>query len=130
MTEKGTPELPFTEGSVWSLQLIQVKPGATRKYLDVLRQTWKPVMDEAQRTGLITRYRILMGPPASPDDWSVLLAVEVPDMASLDGFGQKLAVIEAELSDGEHRTGGEQGTGSGGLRDVLGAKLVREVTLA
>ncbi|GHI82855.1 hypothetical protein [Streptomyces xanthophaeus] len=123
MTENGTPKLPYTEGSVWSLQFIQVKPGATSKYLDHLRGTWTPLMEEAKRQGVLTGYRILMGPPSGADDWNVLLVVEVPNMSSLDGYGQKIAAIEAGIRNGEHPTGTAE------LRGVLGAKLVREITL-
>ncbi|MET8139766.1 hypothetical protein ABZU32_05590 [Sphaerisporangium sp. NPDC005288] len=116
-------ELPFTEGSVWSIQFAQTKPGMTAEYLRNLGAGWTPLMDEAKREGLILDYRVLVAPHVNRDDWDVMLMVEVRNMAALDGYQEKMNDLAGRVSAGNAKQDCAQ------FRDLLGMKLVREITL-
>ncbi|MFC4531999.1 hypothetical protein [Sphaerisporangium dianthi] len=116
-------ELPFTEGSVWSIQFAQTKPGMTAEYLRNLGAGWTPLMDEAKREGLILDYRVLVAPHANRDDWDVMLMVEVRNMAALDGYQEKMNDLAGRFVAGSAKQDCAQ------FRELLGMKLVREITL-
>jgi hypothetical protein len=40
---------PYTQGSVWTVTFVRVKPGMSSQYLGDLATTWKQVMDEARK---------------------------------------------------------------------------------
>jgi hypothetical protein len=44
----------YTEGPVWRVQLIRVKPTKIDAYLTSLRQSTKPVIEEQKKQGMIT----------------------------------------------------------------------------
>src|SRR5690349_19891931 len=67
---------PYTEGSVWNLQFIRVKPGLQDDYLNSIRASTKRVLDEGRRQGLILSYHYISAPSATPQDWDILVMVE------------------------------------------------------
>lgn len=117
--------LPYAEGSVWSLQFIRTKPGMTGEYLKSLQGKWKQVMEEAAREKLIVSYRMFLTPFTQQDEWNVMLAVELKNMAALDGITEKLARIGAAAQCRKPRPGEEQEA----LREVVSTRLVWGVTL-
>jgi hypothetical protein len=121
----GNAAVPYREGSVWSVQLIQSKPGMTRKYLANLRAGWTPLMDRAKEEGLILDYRIMLAPLGSRDDWDVMIMVELENMAALDEYGQKMEALAADRRTNEALPP----VGCAQFRDLVGMKLLREVTL-
>src|SRR5713101_5929538 len=91
-------ELPYTEGSVWSVRFVRTEPGKTRAYLKSLGAEWKRLMDEAKRQSVILSYRILVTSIANRDVWDVMLVVEVKNMAALDGFSEKMAAVATKVA--------------------------------
>jgi len=67
---------PYTQGSVWTVTFVRVKPGLNSQYLGDLASTWKRVMDEARKQQLIVSYKILGGNPGNREDWDLMLLVE------------------------------------------------------
>ena len=116
-------ELPFHEGSVWSVQFAHTKPGMTAEYLSNLRESWVPVMDQAKAEGVILDYRILVSPHAGRDDWDVMLMVEVRDMGALDGYQSRMAAAASRAARPAIKRSCAQ------YRDMLGMKLARQITL-
>src|SRR5438445_10513505 len=46
----------YTEGPVWRVTLVRVKPAQMDAYLTSLRQATKPLLEEEKRTGVIVDY--------------------------------------------------------------------------
>ncbi|MFD5552724.1 hypothetical protein ACFWIA_02660 [Streptomyces sp. NPDC127068] len=113
---------PYSEGPVWSVQFMRAERGRTLSYLASLRSGWKPVMEAAKEKGLILGYRVLISPLAHPDDWDVVLVIELPNMAALDGYNEKLR----ELGGGLAAPGNPDGSA---LHELMGMKLLREAIL-
>jgi hypothetical protein len=121
--EVAVAEWPFAEGSVWSIQFAQTRPGMTKEYLRNLSANWTPLMDEAKREGLILNYRVLVSPHTNPSDWDVMLMVEVKNMAALDGYHERMVTVARRVRPRLGKSNCAQ------FRDLLGMKLVREVIL-
>jgi hypothetical protein len=95
-----TDQPPFTEGSVWSIQFARTKPRSTSAYLKHLGETWKPIMEEAQRRDVILSYRVLLSNLTSPDDWDVMVLIELKNMAALDDYREKMRRVIDEVGGG------------------------------
>ena len=50
----------YTEGPVWRVTLVRVKPAQMDAYLTSLRQATKPLLEEEKRTGVIVDYKIFL----------------------------------------------------------------------
>ena len=123
-----TSVFPYTEGSVWSVQLSRTQPGTTKAYLRALRSEWRPVMEEAKRRRYILDYRILLTDLGHSDDWDVMIMVEVENMGGLDGHHDRMHRLWQELR------GGSAGCASlldmqGRPPDLVASKLLREINL-
>src|SRR6266566_4718676 len=60
----------YTEGPVWRVTLVRVKPAQMDAYLTSLRQATKPLLEEEKRTGAIIDYKIFLKETnSSPQDW-------------------------------------------------------------
>jgi len=66
-------------------------------YLKALAKIFKSTNDEAKRQGIITDYKILAGDAATQQDYDILLMVEYPNMAALDGLRDKTDPIGAKM---------------------------------
>lgn len=121
-------EAPYTEGTVWELTLVRAKHGMVENYLKSITRTFDAVMRAAQKEGLIISYKVLLGHPGTADDFNILLMVETENMAQQDNVRERWGkiVLEAE-GDADNRF--NIATQRVDMREVLGIKLMREITL-
>jgi hypothetical protein len=120
--------LPYTRGTVWSVSEIRTTPGFENDYLKGLATTWKRTMDEAKKQGLVVSYKILSGNASGPEDWDLLLMVEVKNWAALDGLDEKFDAITQKTVGGEEPRR-QLATKRLEIRRILGAKNAQEIFL-
>jgi hypothetical protein len=121
-------DAPYTEGSVWQITMVKTKPGMSDDYLKGLAKTFKGSLDEAKKQNLILDYKILIGDNANPQDFDILLMVESKNMAAFDNAREKFDPIANKISgnaDQQRATAVKRLE----IREIMGAKLMREVTL-
>src|SRR6202451_2158209 len=84
----------YTEGPVWRVSLVRVKPTQMDAYLTSLRQSSKPLLEEQKRQGVILDYKLFLKETKNnPEDWDVCLAVEYKNHAAMDGLAAKSEVF-------------------------------------
>ena len=120
--------VPYTEGAVWQITMVKTKPGMGDDYLKTLAKTFKAVNDEAKRQGIITDYKILSGDAATTQDFDLLLMVEYPNMAAMDGLREKTGPIVDKILGTEDQQR-QVAVKRVEIRDIMGDKLMREITL-
>ena len=120
-------ERAYTQGSVWSVTMVRVKPGMDNTYLADLATGWKHVMEEAHKQGLVVSYKVLDGASANRDDWNLLLLVESKNWAAFDGADQKFEAI-AEKMVGPEKKQLEMMIKRSDVREIVGNKVLQEVT--
>jgi hypothetical protein len=92
----------YTEGPVWRVTLVRVKPTHMDEYLSSLRQSSKPFFDEEKRQGLIVDYKVFFkSTQHDPEDWNICLAIEYKNHAAMDGLGAKFEAIRDKVLGGK-----------------------------
>ena len=121
-------DAPYTEGPVWSITMVKTKPGMSDDYLKTLAKVYKSTNDEMKKQGLIMDYKILLGDDSNPQDFDILLLVEYKNMAAFDGLREKTDPIADKIlgSEDAQRQGAIKRME---IREIMGNKLMREVTL-
>ena len=119
---------PYTEGGVWQITMVKTKPGMSDDYLKALAKIFKSTNDEAKRQGIITDYKILAGDAATQQDYDILLMIEYPNMAALDGLRDKTDPIGAKMVGTEDQQR-QLAVKRLEIRDIMGDKTMREITL-
>lgn len=128
-TETGSldAERPWTLGSVWAIDFIRVQPGHILEYGRELAASWKKVLDEQKKQGLVLSYKILAGSPANRDEFSHMLMVEFPNYAVFDQQEKMDAVVKKVFGS----LGGlnEMFRKREEIRDAIGSRTLRELVL-
>jgi hypothetical protein len=118
----------YTEGAVWQVTTIHVMPGQMDTYLSSLRQTLKPLYEEAKKEGAIQDYKIfLKQTTSSPKDWDIAIAVVYSNFAALDGAEAKMEAIRDKLTSKQAEQQLMQQRVQ--QREFISTELVREVHL-
>jgi hypothetical protein len=119
----------YTEGPVWRVSLIRVKPNHMDEYLTSLRQVSKPFIEEEKRQGLIVDYKIFVKETQNnPQDWDLCLAVQYKNYAAMDGLGGKMEAIRDKVLGGKqeaHQLGEKREE----IREIISDELLREIYL-
>jgi hypothetical protein len=119
----------YTEGPVWRVSLIRVKPTHLDEYLTSLRQVSKPFIEEEKRQGLIVDYKIFLKETKNnPQDWDICLAVEYKNHAALDGLDAKVEAIRDKVLGGKQQAH-QLGEKREEIREVISDELLLEIYL-
>jgi hypothetical protein len=119
---------PYTEGTVWTLTMVKTKYGMTDDYIKGLAKTFRGTLDEAKKQNLIVSYKILLGEASGEHDFDMLLMVESKNMAAFDNAREKFDPIARKVEgsvDEQRQTAVKRLD----VREILGMKLMREITL-
>src|SRR5215475_11567327 len=117
----------YTEGPIWRVQLIRVKPTAMDAYLTSLRQSTKPLIEEEKKQGVIMDYKIFLKETKSnPEDWDIAVAIEYKNHAAMDGLAAKGEAARDKILGGKAQ--GQQLTEKRAeIREVVSSDLLQEI---
>ena len=119
----------YSEGPVWRVSLIRVKPTHLDEYLTSLRQVSKPFIDEEKRQGLIVDYKIFLKETKNNlQDWDLCLAVEYKNHAALDGLDAKMEAIRDKILGGKQQAQ-QLGAKREEIREIISDELLQEIVL-
>ena len=117
---------PYSDGPLWQVQFIRTKPGMTDLYLKNLSDGWVKEMKAAKDAGYIMDYKVFEAPPASENDWDLMLMYEIKNFAMLDGMSDKMEALMKK--DGSNdQTLHTQAVSRNDLRILQGGRLTREL---
>jgi hypothetical protein len=126
---QGFAQEHYTEGPVWSVTTIRVKPAHFDEYLTALRQNIKPFWDEAKRQGVVMDWKVFFKQTRNnPQDWDIALAVLYKNHAQMDGEAAKFEAIRDKVMGGK-KAANEANEKRGEIREVISTELVQEVML-
>jgi hypothetical protein len=108
--------------------MVKTKSGMTDEYLKGLAKTLKGTLEEAKKQNLLLDYKILLGNTATPQDFDILIMVESKNMAALDNGREKFDPIARKVvgtTDQQQAMAVKRFD----IREIVGSKLMREITL-
>ena len=121
-------DAPYTEGPVWTITMVKAKSGMTDEYLKGLAKTLKGTLEEAKKQNLVLDYKILLGDAATPQDFNILIMVESKNMAAQDNAREKFDPITRKVVGTTDQQQALQ-VKRLDIREIIGTKLMREITL-
>ena len=121
-------DAPYTEGPVWNITMVKAKSGMTDEYLKGLAKTLKGTLEEAKKQNLVLDYKILLGDAATPQDFNILIMVESKNMAAQDNAREKFDPITRKVVGTTDQQQALQ-VKRLDIREIVGTKLMREITL-
>src|SRR5258708_2004604 len=124
----GSSGAPYNEGAGWDITMVKTKPGLGDDYLKSIAQTFKDVMEEQKKQGIVMDYKVLLGNSADRNDFNILLMVEYKNMAAFDGLREKTDPIMGKVMGSEDAQR-QLAVKRLDVREIFGTKTMREVTL-
>jgi len=119
----------YTEGPIWRVQLIRVKPNQMDAYLTSLRQSTKPLIEEEKRQGVIVDYKVfLKETKANPEDWDIAVAIEYKNHAAMDGLAAKGEAARDKILGGK-QVAQQLGEKRSEIREIVSSDLMQEIFL-
>lgn len=119
----------YTEGPVWQVTLVRVKPENVDAYLSMLRQNNKPILEEAKKEGLIMDYKIFSkASKSNPNDWDYAIAIEMKNWAALDGLSGKFEAISNKVLGGKQQ-GQQLLEKRAVIREIVSEDIMQEIML-
>ncbi len=119
----------YTEGPVWRVELIRVKPTEMDAYLTSLRESTKPVIEEEKNQGMVLDYKVFLKETKNnPEDWDICVAIEFKNHAAMDGLGAKAEAVRDKLMGGKqgaHRLAEKRAE----IREIISSELLQEIFL-
>ena len=76
----------YTQGPVVIVSFVRTEPGMFEEYMRYLSSTYKHLMDEFKKEGIITDYSVYQSLPRDAKDADVILTVTYKNMAALDNL--------------------------------------------
>jgi hypothetical protein len=117
---------PYTEGTVWTITMIRVKPGMFDVYMKDLLPLRKKLNEEARKQGLLLSSHILAGNASGRDDFDVMIVEEYKNWAAFDGMTAKYEAISRSIIGPEQKQV-ELMTKRTEVREIVGEKVMQEV---
>jgi hypothetical protein len=119
----------YTEGPIWRIQLIRVKPNQMDAYLTSLRQSTKPLIEEQKRQGMITDYKVFLKETQNnPQDWDICVAIQYKNHAAMDGLAAKGEAVRDKIMGGK-QAAQQLGEKRAEIREIISSELLQEIFL-
>ena len=119
----------YTEGPIWQVTLIRVKPTQMDAYLTSLRANTKCIYDEMKKENLILDYKVFLNTTKhDPQDWDIAIGVQYKNFGALDGLTAKEEAIRDKVF-GSKQAALQLGEKRVEMREIVSTMLLREVTL-
>jgi len=118
----------YTQGPVTIVSFVRTEPGMFDEYLRYLSNTYKKLMEESKKQGIVSDYAIYQATPRGPQDADVILTVTYKNMAALDSVQARTDPIVKEIF-GSLPKAASASADREKLRKQLGSQIVRQLIL-
>jgi hypothetical protein len=119
----------YTDGPVWRVTYLNVKPGKMSDSLKDIRENFAKVMAAAKAQGTIQDYKVYLNPTSSgPDDWDIATGILYKSWSQMDGLTAAMEAITLKFygtADARTKAGDRRLE----LWTVVSSNLAREITM-
>jgi hypothetical protein len=121
-------EHAYTDGPVINISYIKIKPGMFDAYMNYLQTTYKQVMEEQKKEGLVLDYGIYQAFARSPKDADLYLTTTFKNWAAFDGLEDKTDAITRKVW-GSLPKADTAAIDREQMRELLGQEVVQQLIL-
>lgn len=123
-------ERVYTEGPVSVVTSVKVMDGQFDNYMAYLHASYKPLLEEQKKQGMILDYAVYSASPRGPNDADLYLVIVYPNMASFDGLDDRTEpLVQKVLKQNRAQSNAGSADRAAKWRTILGSELVRELKL-
>ena len=119
-------ERVWDNGSVWTIGLVDVKPGQANAYMKYLRDTAVPRVEYLRRKGDLLSYKVLAVQNARKDEPDILIMQEFKNMGFFDRGPAYLEELSRQTAGSLEAREGQLAQGRQ-LADPMGSMMAREI---
>ena len=117
---------PYTEGTVSVVSSIRTEPGQGEAYMKYLATTYKQVMDEQKKAGIIVDWSVYTTRPRTADDPNLYLVTTYKNLAAMDGLQDRMEAIQEKLIGNQEARDAAM-VARGKMRSMGGSEVIRKV---
>lgn len=121
-------ERSYNEGPVWTVAMVQTKPGHFRDYMHFIDTQWKAEQESGKKLGLILDYKVLSAVDPRDNEPDLYLMVEYKNMAAFD-TPPEVFENEAKKIYGSLPAADKAGIDREAIRSLRGELMTRELIL-
>lgn len=118
----------YKEGPVVMMSYIRTQPGGFEEYMRYLAGTYRPLMEEYKKQGIILDYAVYNAIPTTPDDADLILTVTYKNMAALDDLQARTDPLDKKVW-GTLPKADQAYADRSKIRKELGSRIVRQLIL-
>jgi hypothetical protein len=118
----------YTDGPVSVVSSIRTEPGMFDAYMKYLASTYKQLMEEQKKAGIILDYAVYSTVPRGPNDPNLYLMVTYKNMAALDGLSDRTDAIQEKII-GSPEVRDAKMIERGKMRTQIGSEMIRQLIL-
>ena len=118
----------YTQGPVVIVSFVRTAPGMFDEYLRYLDVTYKRLMEEYKRQGIVTDYAIFQAIPRDPNDADLILTVTYKNMAAFDELQARTDPV-VKQAFGSLPKAASASAERDKMRKQLGSQMVRQLIL-
>jgi len=118
----------YTFGPVVVVSFVRTQPGMFEEYLRYLDNTYKKVLEEYKRQGIILDYAVYASRPRDPQDADLVLTVKYKNMAAFDDLQSRTDPIAKQVF-GSLSKAASASADRDKLRKELGSQELRQLIL-
>jgi hypothetical protein len=118
----------YTEGPVLVVNFVRTQPGMFDEYMRYLDKTYKPIMDQAKKEGIVVDWAIYEARPRDPQDADLVFTISYKNMAAFDNLQARMDPL-AKKAFGSLPKAFAAAVDREKLRKELGSQLVRQLIL-
>ncbi len=118
----------YTQGPVVIVSFVRTEPGMFEEYMRYLASTYKHLLDEYKKQGIITDYAVYQTLPRNAQDADLILTVTYKNMAAFDDL-QARTDSGAKKAFGSLAKAASASAERGKLRKDVGSQMVRQLIL-
>jgi hypothetical protein len=118
----------YTQGTVTIVSFVRTEPGKFDEYIRYLSNTYKKLMEQSKKQGIVTDYAVYQTLPRSAEDADVILTVTYKNMAAFDDLQARTDPLIREVF-GSLPKAASASADREKLRKQLGSQMVRQLIL-
>jgi L-rhamnose mutarotase len=118
----------YTEGPVLVVNFVRTEPGMFEEYMRYLDKTYKPLLDEAKKSGIIVDWAIYQARTRDTRDADLVFTITYKNMAAFDNLQARMDPL-AKKAFGSLPKAAAAAVDREKLRKDVGSQLVRQLIL-